>query len=224
MTDEPLRERILERIRELSPQQLAALEQFLNRSVAPDAVVQLEKPWPHAPVHRLSEHGTFLVTAGTLYKQHHFHQARRLDLLEQKLLELARRHGWQLEAWAVFSNHYHFIGHSQTDSARLNDFLGHLPTDTATAVNQLDGVVGRTVWHNFWETKLTYERSYLARLNYVHQNPVKHGLVSAANQYRWCSASWFERTATRAQVNTIYSFKTDRLNVLDGFDALTPSD
>jgi putative transposase len=57
----------------------------------------------------------------------------------------------------------------------------------------------------------------LARLNYVHQNPLKHGLVPIANQYRWCSTAWFERTATPAQVKTIYSFKTDEVNVRDDF-------
>jgi len=64
---------------------------------------------------------------------------------------------------------------------------------------------------------LTFERSWLARLNYVHQNPVKHGVVPVANQYPWCSAAWFERTASPAQVKTIYSFKTDRVNVYDDF-------
>jgi putative transposase len=57
-------------------------------------------------------------------------------------------------------------------------------------------------------------------LNYVHQNPVKHGLVAIANQYRWCSAAWFERTATRAQVETIYRFKIDKLNVHDDYEAI----
>jgi len=41
--------------------------------------------------------------------------------------------------------------------------------------------------------------------------------VPVANQYQYCSAAWFERTATPAQVNTIYSFKTDRINVHDDF-------
>jgi len=81
----------------------------------------------------------------------------------------------------------------------------------------LDGARGRKVWYNFWETKLTYEKSLLARLNYVHQNAVKHGLVPEANQYPWCSAAWFERTATPAQVKTVYSFKTDRIRVIDDF-------
>ncbi|HEV2884687.1 MAG TPA: hypothetical protein VGW36_07500 [Pyrinomonadaceae bacterium] len=77
--------------------------------------------------------------------------------------------------------------------------------------------MGREVWYNFWDKKLTYERSYLARLNYVHQNPVKHGLVNVANQYAWCSASWFERTASPAAIKTIYRFKTDRLRIDDDY-------
>ena len=85
-------------------------------------------------------------------------------------------------------------------------------------VNRLDGAPGRKVWHNYWETRLTYRQSYFARLNYVHQNPVRHGLVPVANQYPWCSAAWFERTAQPAQVKSIYAFKTDRIRVLDEFD------
>ena len=59
--------------------------------------------------------------------------------------------------------------------------LGVLHTRTASWVNRLDKTSSRKVWHNFWETKLTYQKSYLARLNYVHQNPVKHGLAAMAN-------------------------------------------
>ncbi len=81
----------------------------------------------------------------------------------------------------------------------------------------MDQVPGRQVWHNFWETRLTFEKSYFARLNYTHHNAVKHGLVRVANQYPWCSAGWFERTATPVEVKTIYGFKTDRLQVGDDF-------
>ena len=176
------------------------------------------KAWPHAPVHKTSGHGTYIVTAGTFHKEHFFRGKERLDLLESKLLELAKKYGWHLEAWAVFSNHYHFVGSSREGSGTLKDFLTELHSVTATEINRQDRRPKRQVWHNFWETQLTYEKSYLARLNYVHQNAVHHGLVPVANQYPWCSAAWFERTASRAQVKTIYSFKTDRLDVLDDFD------
>jgi putative transposase len=84
-------------------------------------------------------------------------------------------------------------------------------------LNKLDEAKGREVWYNFWETKLTYDRSYLARLSYVHQNPVKHGLVAVANQYQWCSASWFERHASPAFIKTIYGFKIDKLSIDDDY-------
>jgi putative transposase len=162
----------------------------------------ITKDWPHAPVHRLGAHGVFIVTAATLYKEHLFAGNERLDMLESSLLSLAKMYLWQLEAWAVFSNHYHFVGRDTDTSKHLRTFLKHLHSETASKLNDLDRAPGRQVWFNFWDTKLTYERSYLARLNYVHQNPVKHGLVSVANQYPWCSAGWFERTASAATVRT----------------------
>jgi putative transposase len=178
-------------------------------------------PWPHAPLHQLSVSGTYFVTAGTYHKEHHFRGTARLRVLHRGLLTVAQDFGWWLEAWAVFPNHYHFVAHSppsEVDARSLSQMLGLLHEKTAKWLNRLDHAPGRQVWHNFRETRLTYEKSYLARLNYVHQNPVKHGLVPVANQYPWCSASWFERTARPAQVKTIYSFKVDQLRVYDEYE------
>ena len=100
--------------------------------------------------------------------------------------------------------------------------LGVLHTKTARWLNRLDTAPNRQVWHNYRETRLTYQRSYLARLNYVHQNAVKHGLVPVASQYPWCSAAWFERTASPAQVKSIYRFKLDAVNVPDEFEVAGP--
>lgn len=155
-----------------------------------------------------------MITAATRHKAHLFMGSDKLTLLQQSILSLAKRYEWQLEAWSIFSNHYHFIARGARD---LRRFVTHVHADTARELNRVDQTVGRTIWCNFWETKLTYQRSYLARLNYVHQNPVRHGLVVKANQYHWCSAAWFERVATPAMVKTIYAFKTDKLNIADDF-------
>ena len=173
--------------------------------------------WPHAPVHRLGSDGIYMVTAATLHKRHLFGDSEKLTLLERSLLSLAKQYEWHVEAWAVFTNHYHFIARGNHESGDLKRFLTHLHANTARELNGIDDRAGRKVWFNFWDTKLTYERSYFARLNYVHQNPVKHGLVTIANQYRWCSAAWFERTVSPATVKTIYSFKTDDLKIHDDF-------
>jgi putative transposase len=178
-------------------------------------------PWPHAPVHQLSERGTYFVTGSTYQKAHHFRGAKRLVVLQRGLLTLAHDFGWRLEAWSVFSNHYHFVGHSpdtEPNADSLTDLLRILHTRTAGWVNGLDQTPERQVWYNYWDTQLTYQRSYLARLNYVHQNAVKHGLVPVANQYPWCSAAWFEREASPAMVKAIYRFKVDQVKVYDDFE------
>ncbi len=178
-------------------------------------------PWPHAPIHHLAEGGTFFLTASTLHKAHHFRGTERLRVLHRGLLTVARDFGWHLEAWAVFSNHYHFIGHSPEkapDASNLSEMLSLLHVKTAGCINKLDRQPGRQMWFNFRETRLNYQKSYLARLNYVHQNPVRHGLVPVANQYPWCSAAWFEREASPAMVRSIYRFKVDRIQVSDDFE------
>jgi putative transposase len=178
-------------------------------------------PWPHAPLHQLSQRGSYFLTAGTYLKAHHFRSRRRLRVLHRGLLTVARDYGWRLEAWAVFSNHYHFVGHSPQDApdaTNLSDMVRLLHTKTTSWINELDKTPRRKVWYNFRETRLTYQKSYLARLNYVHQNPARHGLVPVASQYPWCSAAWFERTASPAIVKSIYRFKVDRLNLDDEFE------
>ena len=175
------------------------------------------KDWPHAPVHRLADATVYIVTAATLHKRHLFHTASQRDLLERLILSFAKQHGWQLEAWCVLANHYHFVARGNPASTNLGQFIHQLHGVSARSLNAMEAVVGRAVWHNFWDTKLTHQHSYLARLHYVHQNAVKHGLVRVANLYPWCSATWFERVASPAQVKAIYSLKTDRVNVYDEY-------
>src|SRR4051812_24728108 len=174
--------------------------------------------WPHAPTHHLSEAGTYFVTAGTYLKTHHFRGAERCGVLQRGLLKILGEAGGGFEAWAVFSNHYHFVAHSPPDGAgNLSDVLGELHSRTGSWLNRLEGKPKRKVWHNFWETRLTFEKAYLARLSYVHRNAVRHGLVAVGNQYPWCSAGWFERVATAAQVRTIYGMRIDAVSVVDSY-------
>ena len=175
------------------------------------------KPWHHAPVHILSDAGAYMISAGTYLKLRHFRTPERLTLLHDALLDLAEQYGWELQAWAIMGNHYHFVATSPDDPSSLHTLIRHLHSITAREVNRLDDTPDRKVWHSFWDKHLTYEKSYLPRLKYVHQNPVKHGLVGNAELYPWCSAAWFARTADPSFFRKVSSFGTDRLNVEDAF-------
>ena len=176
--------------------------------------------WPHAPPHRLTEAGAYMVTAGTFQKAHMIVPAKRLDFLLRLLFSCAAEYGWVLHAWAVLSNHYHFVASSPQDPASLKRMLSKLHTLSAREFNLQDRMPGRKVWFQYFDTHITYLPSYYARLKYVHENPVHHKVVSCATNYRWCSAGWFERTADTAFRKTVQGFKTDRIKVNDAFDSV----
>jgi putative transposase len=173
--------------------------------------------WPHAPAHWLFEPGIYMVTAGTYQKTSHLNTPARLDYFLESLFTYASEFGWSLRAWAVLANHYHFIAISPENPVTLRRFLGKLHMKTAQELNRQDQTPERKVWFQFWDSHITYERSYLARLHYVHYHPAKHGVAGLAENYKWCSASWFTRSVIPAFVSVVKSFKIDRLGVPDDF-------
>ena len=110
--------------------------------------------WPHAPVHRLADTGAYMVTAGTYGKAHHLRDAQRLDLVLNALLETAAEFGWLLQAWAIMSNHYHFLATSPGEPKSLTEFIRKLHAQTSRRLNKLDSVTGRRVWYQFFDSHI----------------------------------------------------------------------
>jgi putative transposase len=164
------------------------------------------RDWPHSPVHRLSEPGAYIVTAGTYLKKPTFAGAQRLEYLCDQLLELAEKYHWQLQAWAVFPNHYHFVALSPAEAASLTTLSRHLHSLTTIQANRWDASRGRKVWFQYWETNLTYPESYFTRLSYVHRNAVHDHIVPEPSFYR-----------------RIMQMKIDRVQVEDEFE-IAPGD
>jgi len=143
-----------------------------------------EHEWSHAPTHQFVPGASYFVTAGTYKKAPIFDSTAKRDFLLQLLFAESQRCQWRLEAWAVMANHYHFVALAPQNAASLTGMPRTIHAKSAVWVNKEDGTSGRKVWQQFWDTCLTHETSYWARLNYVHSNPVKHGLAKYAEDYR----------------------------------------
>jgi putative transposase len=176
--------------------------------------------WPHAPPHRLGAAGVYFLTARARSQRHLLYDDTMKDWFMEHLMELANEFEWRLEAWAILSNHYHLIGHSprgEEDGESLGTMVRKLHSLATKELNRRDGKPGRTrLWQNFRESHLTYQRSYLARLHYVHQNAVHHGLVKQGSDWKWGSARAFKQAVTPAWIKTITSFQYDQIAREDG--------
>jgi putative transposase len=174
--------------------------------------------WHHAPPHVFTPNTTYCLTAGTLHKQRLFSSPEKLDFLANTIFRLCEACSWQLEAWALFSNHYHLVAHAAEHASSTETLFRRIHSDTAVWLNETDNCPGRTVWHNYWETALTFEKSYYARLHYVHDNPVRHGAAPLAENYKWCSMGWFVQRGRSSFVRKVLSFGIERVKLPDDFD------
>jgi putative transposase len=178
------------------------------------------RDWPHAPPHRLQAAGVYFLTARTAEGMHLLSNDEMKDWFHDLLMSLADDFGWSLEAWAVLSNHYHFVGHSpegEDGAETLGKMVQKLHSLTTQELNRRDRTPGRTrLWQNYRGKHLTFQESYLARLHYVHQNAVHHGLVKVGSDWKWCSARSFKLAVTPAWLKTIASFKYDQIAIEDG--------
>jgi putative transposase len=173
--------------------------------------------WPHAPLHWFKGEGNYILTGGTYLKQKFFTSDSDLDYLQDLMFDLAKKKQTSLRSWSFFPNHYHVVVESPPQASRLRELVREFHSITAHEINRRANSRGRKVWYQYWDTYLDDERAYLSRLNYVNQNPVHHGIVRLATNYRWCSAAWFEANAKRSFLETLREFDETRVSVKDDF-------
>ena len=171
----------------------------------------------HNPPHYFAPNAMYMVTGTILHKQHLLSEDRRKELFLKTLFEKAILFNWNLEAWVVLHNHYHFIAQAPNNPKTLSKLLQQIHSITAIQFNRWDNSPGRQVWQNYWDTCITYEKSYLTRLRYVHENPVKHGLVKNAMDYPFCSYKWFIEQSNDDFKEQVVNQPIDKVNVFDDF-------
>jgi len=176
-----------------------------------------EPRWHHSPVHWFHHPGIYMITAGIYRKQHLLATPEKRDRLLELMFETLEKHALDPEAWAILNNHYHLVVRSSDAPEMLRTFIQEFHSRSAKFLNQLDRTPGRRVWFQYWDTRLARRDTYLARLAYVHANAVHHGLATRAEDYPWCSASWFVRTAPRAFVDEVVRFRMDGVQGYDVF-------
>lgn len=149
------------------------------------------RPW-HSPPHRLEPGTRQFIVSAACYKHVPVigRDPSRMEGTVQMLLDVATVHGDELFAWCLLPSHYHLV--LQTSSAAtLLRALGQLHGRTSHQWNDEDGTRGRKVWFGVVEREMRSEAHLWASVNYVHNNPVKHGYVSRWQDWPWSSAKTF---------------------------------
>lgn len=102
---------------------------------------------------------------------------------------------YSLLAWVIMPNHVHVLfrpAEGQAVSkivASWKKFTARRILDAADAATPLLGAVPRPVWHReYWDRFIRNEKHFRTVVEYIHNNPVKAGLVARPEDWPWSSA------------------------------------
>ena len=169
------------------------------------------KSSPHNPLHHFKCEGVYMITSSTYKKEHLINTNARLDFLLNLIFQISKELNWELLAWAILINHYHIMIHTKEKENNIKNFIHRIHSKSAYQWNKEDNTKSRKVWFNYWESIITYEKSYYARLKYINDNPTLHNITDESLNYKWCSKRLYFENTPRSFYNTIDMFKVDQL-------------
>jgi putative transposase len=161
-----------------------------------------EKFKRHKPFHLYLDDRIYFVTASTLNKQRFFDTGSKKQIIRDRLRSAAIKYKVRAYAWVILSNHYHLLFRFKEEQ-NLGQFMGFINGGSSFELNSLEKVRGRQVWWNYWDNCVRDERTFYARFNYAHHNPVKHGYVKKCEDYKFSSYGYYLRNLGREYMDSI---------------------
>ena len=148
---------------------------------------------------KLQDQKVFFVT--TTIKDH-----KRLlstDALKLKfreiLIESIRRHNIDLYGYVIMSNHFHLLLKVKDGGPGLAKFMQQVKSISA----RLLFPEHKGIWQERFDDVAIYTlEQFRIKLNYIHINPVKAGLVGEAERYEYFSARDWKGETSRSIVKT----------------------
>ncbi len=102
---------------------------------------------------------------------------------------------YRLDAWVVMPNHVHLVIRVASGWP-LDGIIKSWKAYTARAINRRMNRQGQVWHHDYWDRLIRDEDHWFAAVRYVHENPVRAGLVRSKEEWGWSSA-WISGSTSR---------------------------
>ncbi|MFT5083861.1 MAG: putative transposase [Lentisphaeria bacterium] len=157
-----------------------------------------------------TEGGTYFFTVVTYRRRPIFVDNSVVDELRKAIKEVKQQSPFVVDAWVVLPDHMHCVWSLPEGDADYSKRMGQIKSNFTRRVkgrfhqsSLLTDAKQRkresTIWQRrFWEHEIRDQVDFENHINYVHYNPVKHGLVKRI-------ADWPYSTFHKYVENGIYS-------------------
>ncbi|MEQ1599590.1 MAG: transposase [Methylotenera sp.] len=129
--------------------------------------------------------GTYFFTINLLKRRDNDLLIRHIDILRRVVKRVKKNHPFTIHGWVVLPDHLHCIIELPNDDVDFATRLRLIKSGFSKAIPKTEYRSDmrikrgeRGVWQRrYWEHLIKNEADYQAHMDYVHINPLKHGLV-----------------------------------------------
>lgn len=139
--------------------------------------------------------GTFFFTIVTYRRQQIFVGDDVINELRNVVKEVKQKHPFQIDAWVLLPDHMHCIWTLPEGDDAYSKRIGMIKAKFTSRVKHkfersefiTESKIRyreSTIWQRrFWEHEIRGEKDFEHHIDYIHYNPVKHGIVK--NVFDW---------------------------------------
>jgi putative transposase len=146
--------------------------------------------------------GTYFLTLVTYNRQKLFFNPNAVQLFYESLNHVRKYHPFSLIAYCILPDHIHLLLRLPDDdsnySSRISQikrrysksYLANYPVPDKGSASREKRKEAFIWQRRFWEHYIRDEEDLNRHIDYIHYNPVKHGLVNKVSQ--WKESSFFK--------------------------------
>jgi putative transposase len=131
---------------------------------------------------------TYSITAGTYCKKNILQSERMADLFCQTLVGYRDSGKFQLHAFVVMPNHIHLLL-TVAEGLTLERVVQFIKGGFSHEAGKLAGLSGPMWQESFIDRRVRDCAECAKYMEYIHHNPVRAGLVSSAEHFRYSSSN-----------------------------------
>ena len=153
----------------------------------------------------ISDANLFFVTT-TVRDWNPVFSSEKLDLLEKQLFALFPAYADALMGYVLMPSHIHILIGCRHGGEQLSWFMKTFKFLSARLIFPFSG----SIWMpRFDDLVINTEKQFLIKLNYIHENPVRSGLVQEAIEWRWSSARFWQSEENHSVLKKEWNWETD---------------
>ena len=129
----------------------------------------------------------YFVTSVVENREPIFLNENCIQILLRVLDEYAKKCSIEIIAFAVLPDHMHLLISPKSQKHTISGFMKSIKGKSAIEINRVTERKGRLWQHQFLDRIVRSKEDYRLHIEYIHYNPIKHGLCDRVEDYRWSS-------------------------------------